>query len=88
MERDDGGQAFPRGGGKLKQTGYATQNFAPTDGMTLLDYNATEAMKALIGVLDANAAHGADGSDLSETARVAYDYAEAMLLEKRARKIE
>ena len=85
MAVDSGGQAFPRGGGKRKEVGFATQFFAPTDGITAADYFAAKAMQSLIDVLDANAAHGADGAYMDEIARVAYGYADAMVAEKLSR---
>lgn len=82
-DQKDGGQAFPRAGAEGD-----TWLSLPTDGMTLRDYYAGEAMKAIIakhGVYDDNnqgkttSQSTRFGYDSTEVANIAFDYAEAML---------
>lgn len=87
MSRDNdqkhGGQAFPRAGAEGD-----TWLGLPTDGMTLRDYYAGEAMKAIIakhGVYDEESQVETQseatrfGYDSQVVSNIAFDYAEAML---------
>lgn len=73
-----GGPAFP-GEEFVSRMGYATQDTRPTPGMTLRDYFATHAMAAVWSKLDPDSVRDIS---IRQTAKTAYQIADAMLMEK------
>ncbi len=84
MSANNGGPAFPRTG-YFDPNGPAEADCEPQDGMSLRDYFAAEALAALVGNEAARErlledARNARRMLYAETARAAYEMADAMLV--------